>query len=188
MAQSSGTNWSEMIPGDAAAYRVNSYVSGPRTFLVEDFESGAPGWTEGGTGTAWELGAPTSGPGSAHSGANAYGTNLGGDYVNGTDRYLRSPVVDLTGTASAVIEWYESYDLEPAYDYGHLDVLDTNLSVIADNIYEANGYGALTWSRRVVSVPPGALGQPVILEFRLEADAFDPVGLGWYIDDVTVQE
>jgi hypothetical protein len=101
---------------------------------------------------------------------------------------LRSPVIDLTDASAAVIEWYEAYDLEPAYDYGHVNVLDTNLAVIADNIYEANGYGALAWTRREVALADTVLGQPVILEFRLEADAFDPVGLGWYIDDVQVTE
>jgi hypothetical protein len=60
--------------------------------------------------------------------------------------------------------------------------------VLADNVYEANGYGALSWTQQEVALPGEALGQPIILEFRLEADAFDPVGLGWYIDDVVVRE
>jgi hypothetical protein len=188
VATSSSTNWTDPVSMASAAYRSQYFILPPETFFSDDFESGAAGWTEGGTGTTWDRGTPTSGPNAANSGVNAYATNLGGDYINGTDRYLRSPVIDLTGVADAVIRWYEAYDLEPAYDYGHLDILDTNLVVLADNVYEANGYGALTWAQSEVAVPPAALGQPIILEFRLEADAFDPVGLGWYIDDVSVEE
>jgi hypothetical protein len=108
--------------------------------------------------------------------------------VNGTDRYLRSPVIDLTGVLAADVSWYQAYDLEPGYDYGRLSILDTNLAVLAADLYEANGYGALSWAQRKATLPGAALDQPIILEFRLQADAFDPVGQGWYLDDVQVNE
>jgi hypothetical protein len=87
-----------------------------------------------------------------------------------------------------VLEWHEAYDLEPDYDYGRVDILDTSYAVLADDVYVANGYGALSWTQQSLELPHTVLGRPIILEFRLEADAFDPTGLGWYIDDVTVRE
>jgi hypothetical protein len=69
-----------------------------------------------------------------------------------------------------------------------VDVLDTNLNVLADNIYQADGYGDLSWRRQQLWLHGAALGQPIILGFRLVADPFDPIGLGWYIDDVTLRE
>jgi hypothetical protein len=188
VAQGSETNWTDSTALDQAFYRLQTYELPPMTFLDEDFESGASGWTEGGSGTEWALGTPTTGPGAANSGSNAYATNLDGNYENNTDRYLRSPAIDLTTASAAFVTWFEAYDLEPGYDYAYLNVLDTNLTVLASEIYTANGYGALSWTQRQMGLPDTVLGQPVILEFRLTADGFDPVALGWYIDDVVVRE
>ena len=62
----------------------------------DDFESGAEGWTHGGSQNEWELGTPTTGPGAASSGSNVYGTDLDGNFEANTDAWLQSPVIDLT--------------------------------------------------------------------------------------------
>ncbi|MCH2386149.1 MAG: hypothetical protein MK293_12920, partial [Pedosphaera sp.] len=67
----------------------------PAPIFEEDFETGAAGWTTqdlGESGTLWELGKPTNGPGEAHSPTRAYGTGLAKDYGDYTDVYLVSPV------------------------------------------------------------------------------------------------
>ena len=57
---------------------------------VEGFESGWDGWyPESGV---WEVGIPTSGPGSGHSGSNVLATVLGGNYPRYADSRAISPV------------------------------------------------------------------------------------------------
>ena len=78
----------------------------PAPIFEEDFETGAAGWTTqdlGESGTLWELGKPTNGPGEAHSPTRAYGTGLAKDYDDYTDVYLVSPVIDLTGLDLSLI-------------------------------------------------------------------------------------
>lgn len=62
-----------------------------------DFESGDGGWTSGGVLNSWELGDPeTAFIDTAHSGINAWVTNLDGTYENGTDAYVESPCFDFS--------------------------------------------------------------------------------------------
>jgi hypothetical protein len=63
-----------------------------QTHYSEDFESGAAGWTTGGTNSAWELGVPINNfiPGTPECGGgnNAWVTNLDGDYNINEQSYL----------------------------------------------------------------------------------------------------
>jgi len=91
----------------------------PAPIFEEDFETGAAGWTTqdlGESGTLWELGKPTNGPGEAHSPTRAYGTGLAKDYGDYTDVYLVSPVIDLTGLDNARLEFWSYRDCEPAFE------------------------------------------------------------------------
>ena len=65
-------------------------VTGPITFNnPENFELGLGDWfAERGT---WQVGVPTSGPGSAHEGANCAATVLAGNYADDTTSRLISP-------------------------------------------------------------------------------------------------
>jgi hypothetical protein len=80
----------------------------------------------------------------------------------------------LAGVAGARVSWFQAYDLEPGYDYGHLSILDTNLTVLAENIYEANGFGALTWTQQQVTLPAGAVKR--LRRPDLDATAGDATG------------
>lgn len=63
----------------------------------EDFESGSGGWVSGGTLSPWQLGDPeTAFIDTAHSGVNAWVTNLTGSYPNGTSAYVESPCMDFS--------------------------------------------------------------------------------------------
>lgn len=83
--------------------------------LNEDFETGGPGWTHGGTGDDWQIGAPggQAGPPAARSGLNCAATNLSGLYNKPGDRYLQSPDFNLSMAFSAQLTFYEWYDLWP---------------------------------------------------------------------------
>jgi len=59
---------------------------GPTYVYHQDFEASDGGYQVDGY-SSWEWGTPTSGPGSAHSGAKAWATGLGGPYMNGESGY-----------------------------------------------------------------------------------------------------
>jgi len=152
----------------------------------EDFESGAPGWVHGGNGDNWELGSPTTGPDSAFGGANVYATGLASNYGPLTDSYLRSPVIDLTGVSAASLRFWEFRDVFPnlVFHGTVVNVLDaTTMEVLGQLLRTAAPTSG--WEQQTLQVSPSAVGRPVIFEFRLYSDPFDPKP-GWFIDDVSV--
>lgn len=82
--------------------------------LSEGFESGAPGWTHGGSNDVWAVGSPASGPGHAWTGAGVAATNLAGHYVKDRSRqssssWLISPWFDLAGVSMPVLSFRSFY-------------------------------------------------------------------------------
>ena len=63
----------------------------------EDFEDTDGGFTSGGTGNLWQWGTPISWPSAAYSGDKCWGTNLTGSYLDNSNSYLNSPIIQLTG-------------------------------------------------------------------------------------------
>ncbi|MGC9037082.1 MAG: LamG-like jellyroll fold domain-containing protein, partial [Verrucomicrobiia bacterium] len=158
----------------------------PGAIFIEDFESGAPGWTHGGAGDNWELGTPLNGPMAAHSGTNVYATGLNSNIQPFSDCYLRSPVIDLTSVTAATLSFYEwrNIDINVWYHNVSVSVLDpATMSVIAE-IYLASG-ATSGWEMQTIKLPDIAVGRQIILEFRLRSDDFNLLE-GWYIDDVTI--
>ncbi|MAC95923.1 MAG: hypothetical protein CMC96_10505 [Flavobacteriales bacterium] len=78
----------------------------------EDFENGAGSWSDGGTNSSWELGAPNGTViNSAYSGSNSWVTNLRGNYNNNEESYVVSPCFDFTSLSQPQIKmriWVES--------------------------------------------------------------------------------
>ena len=81
---------------------------------IEDFESGwGCWWADNGV---WEVGEPTSGPGSSYSGLYCAGTVLDGNYPRYTDSRLISPPIDLGADCTTIyVRWWQwfSYNNEP---------------------------------------------------------------------------
>ena len=168
----------------------------PAPIFEEDFETGAAGWTTqdlGESGTLWELGKPTNGPGEAHSPTRAYGTGLAKDYDDYTEVYLVSPVIDLTGLDNARLEFWSYRDCEPAsegelYDWCQVEILDLDGEYLLDNPIWIRGGAAKQWRLEKAKIPAGALGQKIRLEFNFSSDGGQDNGpqAGWFIDDVAI--
>ena len=168
----------------------------PAPIFEEDFETGAAGWTTqdlGESGTLWELGKPTNGPGEAHSPTRAYGTGLAKDYGDYTDVYLVSPVIDLTGLDNARLEFWSYRDCEPAFEGELTDacqvwILDEDGEYLLDNAIWIRGGEAKQWRLEKGKIPAEALGQKIRLEFSFSSDGGQDNGpqAGWFIDDVTI--
>ena len=168
----------------------------PAPIFEEDFETGAAGWTTqdlGESGTWWELGKPTNGPGEAHSPTRAYGTGLAKDYDDYTEVYLVSPVIDLSGLDNARLEFWSYRDCEPAsegelYDWCQVEILDLDGEYLLDNPIWIRGGAAKQWRLEKAKIPAGALGQKIRLEFIFSSDGGQDNGpqAGWFIDDVAI--
>ena len=84
----------------------------------EDFEAGPGGWvaTNGANGT-WALGTPAANViNSAASGANAWTTNLTGNYNANENSFVQSPVFDLTSLTAPSIEFRIWWNSEFSWD------------------------------------------------------------------------
>ncbi|MCB1853065.1 MAG: choice-of-anchor J domain-containing protein, partial [Gammaproteobacteria bacterium] len=170
--------------------------------LKESFEVYGSGWSV--DNGVWEVGVPTSGPASAHSGSSVAATVLDGDYPAQTDSRLISPVLALPtlGSAEEGIElrfwhWFD-YDGGDQRDKGYVQVSVwdgsnwgawTTLATPVDahegaaNAYRTYNSG---WSRGAVDLTAYA-GQQVRLAFYHVAgqvNAWDPSRSGWYLDEV----
>ncbi|HLN65043.1 MAG TPA: S8 family serine peptidase, partial [Symbiobacteriaceae bacterium] len=146
-----------------------------------DMETEPAGWTHGGTNDPWQWGTPTSGPGGAHSGTKLYATNLSGNYANGTNAYLATPPIDLSGTSQAALQFWQWHDFENNYDYGDVWVVD-----MANNqtrlLHQTGSSGG--WTKRTVDLTPWA-GQTVLVLFNMTSDG-SSVKAGWYLDDLSL--
>ena len=172
-----------------------------RTPLSENFEAGNGGFTVlTTTGSDWAWGTPNSAGlgGSVTEGnggsINCWGTNIGnpGIYANPTVTCLRSVEVDLTNVAAAQLTFAEALDISPD-DTAVVNILDsTTNAVIASAIYTATDANeslakwAVANGGNPIPIPAAAIGRKVRIEWCLSG--VTPEYLGWYIDDVTVQE
>jgi len=193
-ATGKSTSYTDADLGVSAFYRVAQLAAPPLFF--EDFESGAKGWDAsdlGESGTLWELGKPTNGPGAAHSPVNVYGTGLTKDYEDYTDVYLVSPVIDLTGIDNARLEFRSYRDCELLFDGDFTDwcqvtILDEDGEWLIDDPIWIRGGTAKQWRLEKAKIPAEALGQKIRLEFNFSSDGGQDDGpqAGWFIDDVAI--
>jgi subtilisin family serine protease len=140
---------------------------------TNDWEWGTYSWA-GTCGTAYP-------PPGAYSGTNMWGTVLNDCYNNLGDFSILSFTADLTGQSSAILQWWDWYDVFETFDYGE---------VYANNVLvydRATGYVIPTeWEQHQVDLTPFAGGM-VDIEFRMFATTVVERA-GWWIDDVLVGE
>ena len=164
-------------------------VTGVPVFNNPDgFESGLGDWSvESGT---WQVGVPTSGPGSAHGGTNCAATALAGNYASSVDSRLISSdfVVPPPATSPSVRFWHWFSFAGPAYlglgvydegSYGYVEIkVGTNAWLQISPKYTGNG-GA--WTQPFLDLRPYG-GKRVRLAFHFHSA--NNVSSGWYVDDV----
>ncbi len=161
----------------------------------EGFEAGWGGWRAdyfGGQATdfgIWEIGQPTSGPGSAHSGTQCASTVLAGDYPEDRSSRLVSPpfVIPAASTNPQLRFWHW-------WSLGFDDLAQVQISVdggaweALSGSFTADSSGR--WTRAWVDLSAYA-GKNVRLGFWLESHSSPrygtSVGPGWYVDEVSVE-
>lgn len=180
-------------------------------------EMGPGSWTNHSNGqdTEWQLGEPRNvGPNATHSGLNAWGTNIAGDYSTETLAYLESPSFDLTlSTNTRLVFWhYLETDggLAHNLDGGMIEVsTDSGVTwtqideptkpnpspyydeplMEADNNplggREAYCHNRTAWEEVTVNLSQFDGSSNLIFRFVFGSDATGG-SPGWYIDDVLI--
>jgi uncharacterized membrane protein len=164
---------------NAPGYHLNCYY-------FQDFEADDGGFTTSGTNSSWAWGAPTSGPGAAHSGSNVWATNLAGDYNNDEDSYLESPDIDLSGLAGQTIllSWWQWLSTESGYDFASVEVSKDGGSTWT-TVWGPTSGGTAQWEKITVLLDPSYAVSNFRVRFHLVAD-FLITYPGWYVDDLCI--
>ncbi len=188
-----------MVPGSADGrqqfLRIRQVGAPP--LLETSFEEGQGDWevslfpngTE--TGTTWEFGQATNGPGFARSGTNVVGTGLSADYEDGTTVILRSPVIDPTNLPGRINLEFWYYLGANAEEGGQVSLIEENGDLIEhfDPLFTGGEDGNTTeWTQAIFAIPRLDPVRPFRIQFSfLSGSDGRPNGEpGWFIDDVRV--
>ncbi|KAB2968837.1 MAG: peptidase M14 [Thermoanaerobaculia bacterium] len=147
--------------------------------LDDDVEGGNIGWTPGGVATAWAITTAQS-----HSPTHSWTDSPAGSYVNNSDTWLTSPLLNLTGATDTVLSFWHRYDTESGYDYCLVQVSTNGGSTWTD---VASYDGSQTaWQAVTIPVPQLDGVANARVRFRLTTDV-SVTRDGWYVDDIVVQ-
>ena len=149
----------------------------------EGFELGIGDWNvEQGV---WEVGIPTRGPASAHTGENCAGTVLGGNYPRNADTRLISPRIDLPTLSSEeelqirFWHWFNQFPQDP----GRVQVSTdngANWTSISRNFVQ-NGNA---WTQHIIDISEYA-NSTVRFAFYFTSDGGSEAN-GWFVDDISI--
>jgi len=164
----------------------------PQPPWSDNLESGAPNWTvvpdPSGTDMNWQLGTPHNGlQSSAHSGTNAWGSNLYGQTFNTASTFLYSPVIDLSGMSQATLTFWDSFDFTSGLEFGQLGI-STNSSTPPMNIptlVDYSGLAAPDWEQESVDLT-AFVGQSIQVVWYYAGVQFGSPLNGWLVDDVSI--
>lgn len=163
-------------------FTLNASVALPRTDIISNtVESGAAGWTTGGTSNTWAITTLSS-----HSPTHSWTDSPAGAYVDNTNSYLRTPAFDLSGKRNVVISGWYLYELESGYDYVYLEYSLNGGGTwqTASPLASFNGFQS-SWENLVVDAAVLDNQANVALRYRLVSDS-GVTADGIYIDDVAV--
>ena len=168
-------------------------LKAPTPPWFDNLESGAPGWsvvpdTSLGSDINWTLGTPTNGlETSAHSGTNAWGSNLKRQSFEIESSFLYSPVIDLSGMSQVTLTFWNSYDLTSGLEIGELGV-STNSSTPPASIptlVSFTGDASGGWEQETVDLTPFAGKTIQVVWYYAGFSVFSTLN-GWLIDDVSI--
>ncbi|MBN1619187.1 immune inhibitor A [candidate division WOR-3 bacterium] len=173
---------------------------------VEDFEADSGDMAVTGTASVWQWGAPTSGPGSAHSGTNVWATVLAGNYPNSANAQLTTPGITLPADMSvAECFFWMWWDTEASYDGGNMKIStdgttfnifngvtpaytgtgNTSNPLNGQAIWTGHVAGMNAWNQYDMDLSSYG-GQTIWLQWDFGSDG-SVAYPGFYIDDVTIR-
>ncbi len=150
------------------------------SWFEDDFEGGLANWVLTGSWGLTSL--------SAHSGNNSLTDSPDGDYPNNADYYalIKTPF-DLSDAYFARLHFWQKYDFESGFDYGHVQV-STDTSQGASWVDLATVTGSQSsWEEVTVNLSSFAGSSRVFIRFLVTSDG-SVTRDGWYIDDVSLEK
>ncbi len=150
------------------------------SWFLDDFEGGLSKWILTGTWGTTSL--------SAHSGNNSLTDSPDGEYSNNANYYalIKTPF-DLSDAYFARLHFWQKYELESGYDYGHVQA-STDTSSTANWVDLSTVTGSQSsWEEVTVNLSSFVGSSRVFIRFLLTSDA-SVTRDGWYIDDVSVEK
>ena len=191
-------------PLDAAEYTGAATLTPPFVLDFESDDGGLSATTTVGADTLpddlWEHGTPASGPSVAHSGANVWATNLGGNFANSERSFLNLPVIDLTNASDPTLS-FRLWSAASTGDGVSVEIYDEDQNewqgltpaFPAYNATDGDGepsFGTLNrqtlYSLVAVSLADH-IGAPVRIRFAFRSNTFNAAS-GAYLDDVGLHE
>ncbi len=151
-----------------------------------DFDTGDNGFTVSGTNPSWQHGIPDSGPNSANSPPNVWGTNLSGNYNSNESSWLTSPTIDLSAYTGQIpiLSFYQWNDIEHVdFDWGAVEVTRDNGSTWQDASGKIGDIDS--WSSKVIVLDSTYAVSNFRFRFYFHSDSSANYA-GWYIDDLTL--
>jgi subtilase family protein/thrombospondin type 3 repeat protein len=158
----------------------------------DDLETGAPGWTvvpdPSGSDMNWTLGTPNNGlETAAHSGTNAWGSNLHDQSFNIANSFLYSPIIDLSGFSKVTLAFWDSFDFSSGLEVGQFGV-STNTSqppASIPTLVNFSGQTSSGWEPESVDLTP-FVGQTIQLVWYYQGFPITGSLHGWLVDDIGV--
>ena len=173
-------------------------VGSTSSVYCENFDSGSPNWTSGGTADEWQIGTPQGNgsaqgpdPNGAFSAPNAMGTDFNvnnGDYEeNNIQNWIESPAIDCTGLSGTVLKYRRWLAVEDGI-YDQAEILVNNNQVWVNSAGGGTQHHIDTsWVEHTVDISQYADDNPnVRIRFRITSDDLLAFG-GWNIDDLCVE-
>ena len=156
-----------------------------QTIFTEDWESGIGSWYA--DNGVWEVGEPTVGPDSTHSGQNCSATVLNGNYPNYANTRLISPAIvlpNISNEESIQFKFWQWFNIEDVADQGviQISVNSGQWETISDVEIDGNNP---VWTQYVADLTSYA-GSSVRIAFYFTSNG-GGVYEGWYIDDISIE-
>jgi subtilisin family serine protease len=172
-------------------------------YFMWDFEPDNGGFVQ--TGDVWEWGAPTTGPGSAHSGVNVWATMLATTYPTSANAKLDIPPISIAASMPyTMLTFWHWYETENTYDGGNVKV-SADGGATWDVVTPIGGYDGtastanagipgepcfmgtsnMFWQQEMFDLSAYA-GQTIMIRFHFGSDGSVNKS-GWYVDDVMVR-
>ncbi len=175
-----------VLPVPVSTCDMVGYTTASTPLYFADFEAHNGGMTLSGTNTSMAWGSPTTGPGSAYSGANVWATNLAGNYYANEADYLQMPVIDASaGVGDLVLSWWQYLVSETNWDFASVQASHDGGANWNTVWGRTSGAVSSAWTQVTVALGPEYHVSNLKIRFVFTSDS-SIVMAGWYIDDVAL--
>jgi subtilisin-like proprotein convertase family protein len=179
-------------------------VCSGQTLYSNTFEAGDGGFTHSGGQDEWERGLPSFAPiTTAHSGTNAWKTDLDNTYNPGSNQNLVSPNIVLPASSTLQLTWWQKYQLDTAsLSSAWVEIRDVGNPSDSKRLWEWKGatmtrsvgpspattvQESAGWARTAADISSFG-GKTVQVVFHLDSIAASLLLAGLAIDDVAVDK